>query len=435
MAQRVVKFLRLIFVALFSLALLSRGALSAGEDRYQALETFAKVIYFLETSYFDPEQVAQTKLIQTALQGMVSKLDPHTVIMPREAFRQLTMDTQGKFGGVGIIVSREREREKLIVISAIEDTPAAKAGIKSGDEIVAIDGHKVEVIGSDKALKKMRGAVGTKVTFVIKRGAAEILTFELVREVIKLKSVQTASLSQHILYVRINSFQGDTGDELEKILQTSRASLKGMVLDLRNNPGGLLEQSVKVSDLFIESGLIVSTVGRNRNRIEREFANKRGTYSGFPIVVLVNSSTASAAEIVAGALQDHGRALVIGTTTFGKGSVQTLIVLPDGSGLKLTVARYYTPNDRSIQAKGIEPDIFVASRPTTTQNSGPRESDLKRHIKGQDLSDLSENIGLLRAIKNWPRQQQQDRQLTTAFTYLKGWTAFTRSGTPPRPNK
>lgn len=424
MILRVVKLVPPRFFLLFLLAS-SHGAFSSGEERYQALETFAKVIYFLETSYFDPKQVAQSELIKHALQGMVSKLDPHTVIMPREAFRQLTMDTQGKFGGVGIIVAREGG--KLIVISAIEDTPAAQAGIKSGDEIVAIDGHQVEVIGSDLALKKMRGAVGTKVTFTIKRGTTEILTFELVREIIKIKSVQTANLSQHILYVKINSFQGDTGAELEKILQTRRATLKGMVLDLRNNPGGLLEQSVKVSDLFIESGLIVSTVGRNRNRIEREFAHKRGTYGGFPIVVLVNNSTASAAEIVAGALQDHGRALVIGTTTFGKGSVQTLIVLPDGSGLKLTVARYYTPNDRSIQAKGIEPDIFITSRPTSTQHSGPRESDLKHHIKGQDLSDLSENIGLLREIKNWPHQQQQDRQLTTAFTYLKGWTAFTRN--------
>ncbi len=424
MAARVVKFSPSHFFLLF-LLVLSQRALSAGEERYQALETFAKVIYFLETSYFDPEQVAQTKLIQHALQGMVGKLDPHTVIMPREAFRQLTMDTQGKFGGVGIIVSREQD--KLIVISAIEGTPAARAGIKSGDEIIAIDEHKVEVIGSDTALKKMRGAVGTKVTFMIKRGEAEMLTFELVREVIKIKSVQTANLSQHIIYVRINSFQGDTGDELEKILQARHATLKGMVLDLRNNPGGLLEQSVKVSDLFIESGLIVSTVGRNRNRIEREFAHKRGTYGGFPVVVLVNSSTASAAEIVAGALQDHGRALVVGTTTFGKGSVQTLIVLPDGSGLKLTVARYYTPNDRSIQAKGIEPDIFVASRPTGAQKSGPREADLKHHIKGQDLSNLSENIGLLQEIKSWPPQRQQDRQLTTAFTYLKGWTAFSRS--------
>ena len=423
MVQRVVKLLLPLCVSLVLMAL-SRSASGVGEGKYQALETFAKVIYFLETNYFDSAQVAQSKLITNALQGMVSKLDPHTVIMPREAFRQLTMDTQGKFGGVGIIVSRERD--KLIVVSAIEGTPAARAGIRSGDEIVAIDGHKIEVIGSDNALKKMRGKAGTKVTFVVKRGEKKTLTFELAREVIKIKSVQTASLSQDILYVKINSFQGDTGDELEKILQTNHATLKGMVLDLRNNPGGLLEQSVKVSDLFIDSGLIVSTVGRDRNRIEREFAHKRGTYRGFPIVALVNNGTASAAEIVAGALQDHGRALVIGTTTFGKGSVQTLIVLPDGSGLKLTVARYYTPNDRSIQAKGIEPDIHVVSRPIVTQKSGPRESDLKHHIKGQDLSDLAENVGLLREIRNWPRQQQQDRQLTTAFTYLKGWAAFTR---------
>ena len=405
------------------LLLLASSALAASNERYQSLETFAKVIYFLETSYFDPQQVQQSKLIAHALQGMVGKLDPHTVIMPREAFRQLTMDTQGKFGGVGIIVSRERE--KLIVVSAIEGTPAARAGIQSGDEIIAIDGQQVNVIGSGKALQKMRGEAGSKIIFVIKRGKNEMLTFELVREVIKIKSVQTAQLSKSILYVKINSFQGDTGEELEKIVRTKHKRLKGMVLDLRNNPGGLLEQSVKVTDMFIESGLIVSTVGRDRARIEREFAHKRGTYGGFPIVVLVNNGTASAAEIVAGALQDHGRALVIGTTTFGKGSVQTLIVLPDGSGLKLTVARYYTPNDRSIQAKGIEPDIFVASAPTATPKQGPREADLKHHIKGKDLSDLSQNLGLLRDIKNWPYHQQQDRQLTTAFTYLKGWTAFT----------
>ena len=415
--QMLSKFLLVLLVA--------SGALAASNERYQSLETFAKVIYFLETSYFDPQQVQQSKLIANALQGMVSKLDPHTVIMPREAFRQLTMDTQGKFGGVGIIVSRERE--KLIVVSAIEGTPAARAGIQSGDEIVAIDGQQVKAIGSGKALQKMRGEAGTKITFVIKRGESEILTFELVREVIKIKSVQTAQLSKSILYVKINSFQGDTGEELEKIIRTNHTRLKGLVLDLRNNPGGLLEQSVKVSDMFIESGLIVSTVGRDRERIEREFAHKRGTYSRFPIVVLVNNGTASAAEIVAGALQDHGRALVIGTTTFGKGSVQTLVVLPDGSGLKLTVARYYTPNDRSIQAKGIEPDIFVANAPTAVPEQGPRESDLKHHIKGKDLSDLSENLGLLRDIKNWPHHQQQDRQLTTAFTYLKGWTAFTRN--------
>lgn len=394
----------------------------SGSGRYQELETFAKVIYFLEASYFDPQQVKLPQLIGHALQGMVSKLDPHTVIMPREAFRQLTMGTQGKFGGVGIIVSRERE--KLIVVSAIEGTPASRAGIKSGDEIIEIDGHKVDVIGSGKALNKMRGAAGTKVTFVIRRGKEEILKFELVREVIKIKSVQSSRLSENIHYVRINSFQSDTGEELEKVLSTNHATMKGMVLDLRNNPGGLLEQSVKVSDLFITSGLIVSTVGRDRNRIEREFAHKRGTYSGFPVVVLVNSGTASAAEIVAGALQDHGRALVIGATTFGKGSVQTLVVLPDGSGLKLTVASYYTPNDRSIQAKGIEPDIFVASTSTTVTAAGPREADLKQHIKGQDLSNISKNLGLLREIKAWPARQQADRQLVTAFTYLKGWTTF-----------
>lgn len=398
----------------------------ANGEKYQPLETFAKAIYFLESSYFDAARVKQQKLIQNALQGIVSRLDPHTVIMPKDAFRQLTMDTQGEFGGVGIMVSRERE--KLIVVSPLENTPASRAGIQSGDEIIEIDGKKVSEMGGAKAANKMRGRIGTRIKLVIKRGEDEILHFDLVRQKIKIKSVQTLALDDHISYIRVNSFQGDTSEELEKILRANQHKLKGVVLDLRNNPGGLLEQSVKVSDLFIESGLIVSTVGRDKTRIEREFAHKRNTFSDFPLVVLVNSGTASAAEIVAGALQDHGRALVIGTTTFGKGSVQTLIVLPDGSGLKMTVARYYTPNDRSIQAKGIVPDIFVENTQSAAAKHGHRESDLKRHIKGQDLSDVSRSMGLLKDIKNWPRHQQEDRQLTTAFTYLKGWTTFSHRG-------
>ena len=405
--------------------ILPAGFLGA-ESKYQSLEIFAKVLYHLESAYFDAEAVSRDKLVSSALQGIVGKLDPHTVLMPKDAFKQLTMDTRGRFGGVGIIVSRERDR--LIVVSPIEKTPASVAGIRAGDEIIAIDDSKVKDLGVTKAVGLMRGKVGTRIILTIRRGEQE-LRFKLVRQVIKVKSVQSLSLSKDIRYYRINSFQSDTGDELSRLLREQHQQLRGAVLDLRNNHGGLLEQAVRVSDLFIASGLIVSTVGRDKNRIEREFAHKRNTYLDFPIVVLVNGGTASASEIVAGALQDHGRGLVVGTTTFGKGSVQTLIVLPDGSGLKMTVARYYTPNDRSIQAKGITPDVHVSGEPNNkATGKEKRETDLQRHIKGKDLSDIAQDVGLLRDIRSWPTHQRQDRQLTTAFTYLKGWTAFRRDG-------
>ena len=394
----------------------------SNSDDYQSLEIFAKVIYYLETSYYDAGQVKRPALVGNALQGIVAKLDPHTVIMPKEAFRQLTMDTQGKFGGIGIIVSQEKG--KLIVVSPIMDTPASKAGILANDEIIAVDGERVDVLGSGKAANKMRGVIGTKVELTIKRGQGKILKFKLVRQVIKVKSVQTNPLGDNIHYIRINSFQSDTSEELGKILHKQQETLAGVVLDLRNNPGGLLEQSVKVSDLFIPSGIIVSTVGRDKTRVEREFAHKRNTYTVFPLVVLVNSGTASASEIVAGALQDHGRALIVGTTTFGKGSVQTLVLLPDGSGLKMTVARYYTPNDRSIQAKGIVPDIHVENRLSQFEGDKAREVSLQRHIKAKNLSNVSKKMGLLKDMQSWSKQQQKDRQLKTAFIYLKGWSNF-----------
>ncbi|MDE3269723.1 MAG: S41 family peptidase [Pseudomonadota bacterium] len=390
------------------------------QQEYQSLETFAKVLYYLETGYFDSTQVKRDTLVQSALQGIVGKLDPHTVIMPKEAFRQLTMDTQGKFGGIGIIVSRERE--KLIVVSPLDNSPASKAGIQTGDVIVAINGEKVDVLGSGKAVNLLRGKVGTTVELTIKRGE-ELKKFKLVRSVIKVKSVHAHALDSHIHYIKVSSFQNETSAELIKVLQQQRDNMRGLVLDLRNNPGGLLEQSVRVSDLFIPSGIIVSTVGRNDSRVEREFAHKRDTYSGFPMVVLINSGTASASEIVAGALQDHDRALIIGTPTFGKGSVQTLVVLPDGSGLKMTVARYYTPKDRSIQAKGIVPDIYVEQE-FSSQTQPTREEKLQRHIKSKDLSDVSKDTGMLKSIKNWSEAQQKDRQLTTAYIYLKGWDTF-----------
>jgi carboxyl-terminal processing protease len=395
------------------------------EDRYKAFETFARAVYYMENMYVDKDKVDQSAMIQNALRGIVDKLDPHTMIMPKKAFEQLTVDTQGKFGGVGIIVSQEKS--KLIVVSPIEDTPAQKAGVLSGDEIIAIDGNLISKMGGTDAVDHMRGLPGSvlKLT-ILRKGIKKPFEFALTREVIKVKSVRTQALADNIAYIRITSFQENTTEELEAALRQHTKSSRGIILDLRDNPGGLLDQAVSVVDAFVESGLIVSTVGRDRSRIEREFAHKRGTFSGFPMIVLVNGGSASASEIVAGALQDHGRALILGEQTFGKGSVQTLVTLPDGSGLKLTVARYYTPKDRSIQAKGISPDIIVTEsevKGVPEDKRQRKESDLEGHITSNDLSDVSKK-GILNSVKDWPEPMQTDHQLVTAFTYIKGWSVF-----------
>ncbi len=399
------------------------GELPPIDKRYQVLETLARGMYYLETMYVDETKVKPEDLAINALRGVTDRLDPHTVLMPKKAFEQLTIDTQGKFGGVGVIVSQENN--KLTVVSPIEDTPAYVAGVKAGDEIIAINGQDIRAMKSSDAVELMRGEPGSVLKLsVIREGVKDPISFSLTREIIKVKSVKGETLSQSIKYARISSFQEETADELEAFLAKQK-DMKGLVLDLRDNPGGLLDQAVKVSDIFIESGLIVSTVGRDRAKVEREFATKRGTRAGFPVVVLINGGSASASEIVAGALQDHERALIMGTTSFGKGSVQTLVSLPDGSGLKLTVARYFTPKDRSIQAKGITPDIMVPYQDKgkkaadAGKSDGRKESDLEGHINSEDLSDLAKETDIKHYTKSWPKDLGDDNQVVTAFTYLK----------------
>ena len=404
-------------------------------NRYKNLETLARGLFYMETMYVDPDKVKEEQMVQNALKGIVEHLDPHTMLMPAKAFEQMTIDTQGKFGGVGIIVSQERG--KIIVVSPIEDTPAYKAGVKAGDEIIEIDDQVVSKMKNPDAVDRMRGDPGSimKLT-IVRKDVKDPIKFKLVREIVKVKSVRGQLLEDTTLYARISSFQENTANELEALIQKNNPSkLNGMVLDLRDNPGGLLDQAVAVVDLFIESGIIVSTVGRDKDKVEREFARKRGTIAGFPVVVLVNGGSASASEIVAGALQDHERALLVGTTTFGKGSVQTLLSLPDGSGLKLTVARYYTPKDRSIQAKGIKPDIVISDKNSVERDGGEnrKESDLKGHIESADLSDIAANQGITKSIRAWPEPMQKDIQLTTGFTYLKSYAMFQRKSMSDRP--
>lgn len=400
----------------------------AADTRYRSLETLARGLYYLENLYVDPTKVKSDDMVYNALKGVVSNLDPHTMVMPRKAFDQLTSDTQGKFGGVGIIVSTERG--KMIVVSPIEDTPAFRAGIKSGDEIIAIDDTPVDQIKSGDASELMRGKPDSKIKLTVRRkGEEKPLQFTLVREIIKVKSVRSADLGNGIFYARIASFQDNTADELKDIVEKYAQSSKGMIFDLRDNPGGLLDQAVKVADLFIESGVIVSTVGRSNKDIEREFAHKRGTYADLPIVVLINGGSASASEIVAGALQDHERALIMGSTSFGKGSVQTLVSLPDHSGLKITVARYYTPKDRSIQAKGITPDVVVPPQQFEVKNATARkEADLKGHIESGDLSDLAKSSGIQTEIEKWPDIQKEDYQLVSAYSFLRSVRFFGPKG-------
>ena len=422
--------------AVISSSIFSKEALSAAtrlpiEERYRALESLARGLYFIENMYVDPKAVSSEVIVQHALKGVTNGLDPHTTIMPKRAFDQFSVDTQGKFGGVGVIVSYENS--KIKVVSPMEGTPAWNAGIKSGDIITAIDGKRVEDFNSEEALDKMKGEVGSTITLTIKReNEPKELIFKLVRKFIKVASTRGQMLSENIAYARISSFQEDSSDNLEKILRGFN-NIDGLVLDLRDNPGGLLDQAVKICDFFLDSGIIVSTVGRDPKKIEREFAHKNGTFPNFPMVVLVNGGSASASEIVAGALQDHKRALIMGSRTFGKGSVQTLISLPNGSGLKLTIARYYTPLDRSIQAKGITPDI--ATEPLSPSDVARdselskgkkmrKEADLEGHISGDDLSSFSKEPGIAGDAKSWPEGLKNDVELKTAYSYLKGFKMF-----------
>lgn len=401
------------------------------EDRYKSLETFAHAVSYLETMYVDKDKVELPSTIRNALDGVIKELDPHTIILPRKDFEQLTIDTKGKFGGVGIIVSQEKD--KLIIVSPIEDTPAFKAGVQAGDEIIEIDGKLLTKLKQGEAVDMMRGIPGSILRLSVRRkNVPEVLKYQLEREIIEIHSVKAQPLTKDVFYARIANFQENTAEELQKFLETNRTAIKGFVLDLRDNPGGLLDQSIKVVDLFIESGIIVSTVGRNPEHIEREYAHKKATYADFPLVVLVNGGSASASEIVAGALQDHQRGLILGTQTFGKGSVQTLISLPDGSGLKLTVARYYTPKDRSIQAKGITPDIVLSQSPAPLEKDRKKEVDLRGHIEANDLSDVSGRNNMLTETASWPDSMKNDVQLVTAYTYLKSWSTFNKAD-PKKP--
>ncbi|MFO7840487.1 MAG: S41 family peptidase [Desulfosalsimonadaceae bacterium] len=358
-------------------------------ETYQGLKLFSDVLEEIEKNYV--EEVDTKELIEEAINGMVGSLDPHSSFLPPDAYKALQTETKGEFGGIGIVITKRDGR--LTVISPIEGTPAYKAGVQAQDVIVKIEGKRTKDLKLWEAVDTMRGEAGSEVKISIYReGAPELLDFTLERAIIPMESVRYLTLKPGYGYLWVTNFRENTAADVEealKDLEKENTDLKGLIVDLRDNPGGLLEQAVKVSDIFLEEGKIVSIKSRDRQETEDYSAHSGGAEHKYPVVVLINGGSASAAEIVAGALQDNARALILGTTSFGKGSVQTVKPLREGHALKYTIARYYTPSGRSIQAEGIAPDLVVQRRMLDkSSNKGIdanllKEEDLENHLKRQ----------------------------------------------------
>ena len=420
--------LLIVFCAgLLSFGSLNRPVVALAETPYQELKLFTDVLAIVRQDYV--EKVDMKELVYGGIKGMLSVLDPHSSFMSPDDYKEMQVETKGEFGGIGVEISLRDGM--LTVVTPIEDTPAFKAGILPGDRIVLINGDETSAMGIMDAVKLLRGKAGSKITLGISRSGSDIpQSFDLERKIIKIESVKSRTLEPGYAFVRLAQFQEKTDIELKYALQQlhkeSAGDLKGLVLDLRNNPGGLLDQAVKVSDLFLERGLIVYTEGRNVQSDMKFLAHQADTEAAYPMVILINAGSASAAEIVAGALQDHGRAILLGSRSFGKGSVQTIMPLADDSGLRLTTARYFTPSGRSIQAAGIEPDVIVkqaiVAKETTHQQI--REKDLDNHFEPgpngkDDKNGIQQEFHLL-------EQDIDDTQLMRALELLKGWTIFSQ---------
>ena len=385
----------------------------------EELRTFAEVMDRIKAAYVEP--VDDKTLLENAIKGMLGNLDPHSAYLEPEAFAELQESTSGEFGGLGIEVGTEDGFIK--VVSPIDDTPASKAGIQPGDVIVKIDGQPTKGLSLMEAVDKMRGKAGSKINLTLVREGGKPFDVELTRAVIKVKSVRSQLLEDGYGLIRISQFQVNTGEEVGKALAKLRKDngkkLRGLVLDLRNNPGGVLQAAVEVADHFLKKGLIVYTEGRIANSELRFNADPADASEGVPLVVLINGGSASASEIVAGALQDHKRGVLMGTDSFGKGSVQTVLPLNNDRALKLTTALYFTPNGRSIQAQGIVPDIEVARAKLTREDGGEliKEAHLAGHLgNGNGGADKPSGSKQQKA----PRPQDDDYQLSQALNLLKG---------------
>ncbi len=389
------------------------------------LRTFADVFDRIKQAYV--EEVDDKTLLENAVLGMLQELDPHSAYLKPEAYQDLQVNTMGEFGGLGIEVGMEEGFVK--VITPIDDTPAQKAGVMAGDLIIKLDSTPVKGLSLGEAVKLMRGKAGSNIVLtILRKGTDKPLEITVKRAIIQVQSVKGRLLEPGFAYIRLSQFQINTGkdmnDLLDKLAKESKASLKGVILDLRNNPGGVLQAAVEVSDSFIDEGLVVYTQGRLPDSDMKFHATPGDRIRGLPLVVLVNGGSASASEIVAGALQDHNRAVIMGTTTFGKGSVQTVLPLHNDRALKLTTARYYTPSGRSIQATGIAPDIVVENAKLThvDELAGVKERDLSGHLENPEealsaAEEKNSNLDL----------SEKDYQLYEALNLLKALNVLNKS--------
>jgi len=410
--------------------LIGSAARAAASDTYRDLNLFGDVFERVRADYV--EKPDDSKLVESAINGMLAGLDPHSSYMDAKSFRDMQVQTRGEFGGLGIEVTMEDGLVK--VVAPIDDTPAAKAGVMANDIITHLDDEAVQGLTLNQAVDKMRGPVNTKIKLtIVRKGADKPIEVTIVRDVIRVKSVRSHSEGSDIGYIRVTQFNEQTTDGLKQAIndlnnQLGADKIKGYILDLRNNPGGLLDQAISVSDTFLEKGEIVSTRGRNPEETQRFNARPGDMIKSKPLIVLINGGSASASEIVAGALQDHKRATLIGTRSFGKGSVQTIIPLGAGNGaLRLTTARYYTPSGRSIQAKGITPDIEVLQDVPDNlkaQTDSKGEASLRGHLKAEG----SEQSGSQSYV---PPNESDDKALKMGLDLLRGTAS--NAAFPPNP--
>ena len=396
---------------------------NAKDDIYRSVKLFTDVVSIVRENYVG--KVESNELIQGAINGMLQTLDPHSSLLTPEDFQEMRTDTRGEFGGIGVEITVRDNM--LTVVTPIEGTPADQAGILPGDRIVKIDGKLTQEMSLADAVRAMRGPKGTTMTITILRGNQTVpKNISLTRKIIKIASVRARILEKGFGYVRIAQFQENTASDLKRSLselfRKNQRSLDGLVLDLRNNPGGLLDEAVRVADVFLTKGLVVYTEGREPASRKQFFAQNDGLEPVCPVVVLINGGSASASEIVAGALQDHKRAVILGTTSFGKGSVQTILPLIDNYGLRLTTALYYTPLGRSIQARGIVPDIVTPSLRVHADTSPDfREADLERHLEAPAEKREPNSFSGDAAISD-------DYQLLQALNVLKSWRILRKTG-------
>ena len=422
---------KLLFISLFAGLMISaanvRAATSKDDDAntYELLNLFGEVMERAKLNYV--EEVSDKKLIESAINGMLTSLDPHSSYLDADSFNYMSEQTKGKFGGLGIEVTMDNGLVK--VVSPIDDTPAAKAGIKAGDYITNINGETVVGMSLNDAVSKMRGKIGEKVKLSIRRVNSKPIELTIKRQEIKIQSVKNEIKEDSIVYIRISSFTEDVDKSVSEAITKAKKKLKnkllGIVIDVRNNPGGLLDQAVDVSDLFLEKGEIVSTRSRNEADTVKYMANEGDIAKGLPIVVIINEGSASASEILAGALQDHHRAIILGEKSFGKGSVQTVIPLRDYGAMRLTTARYYTPSGRSIQAKGIEPDVEVKPAKIEELESyalNISEADLNNALKNDSDIDAGNEK------KNGKSKEDlADYQLVRALDLVKALALYSKS--------